>query len=88
MTDDEQLQRTVRCLELMGDSYRAFKNGDVHLCDSLLDQAVEEAGGDTFVLIRGGMTIGEIPKPENDAFWPYLYDLQARLPQTTDKKEV
>lgn len=88
MSDDEQLRRTVRCLALMGESYQAFQKGDIARCDALLDQAVDEAGGDTFILVRGGMTIGEIPKPENDEFWQYLADLQARLPHPTDKKEA
>lgn len=87
MTDDEQLQRTVRCLELMDESYSAFKAGDLVRCDALIAQAVEQDGV-TFVLLRGGMTIGEIPRPWDNAFEPYVDEQRARLSQPTDTKEA
>lgn len=84
-----QLERTVRCLELMGQSYEALtRDGDPERCDALVDQAIDEAGIETFDFIHGGMVINEIPMPSDERFWPYVDEQRARLPQATDNTET
>jgi hypothetical protein len=57
---------------LLGASYEAYKRGDGAACDAAIDRAVEECGGDTVLLLQGGMRIGEIPKPQDQAWGEFL----------------
>lgn len=74
-----QLARTVRALELLGQSHTAYARGDHDACDALVRQARTEAGPDTVEGIRGGMLIGEIPKPYDEGWNEYLDHQRDRL---------
>lgn len=67
MSDLEQKRRTVRVLELLSASFEAHARGDHAACDEALDAALD-CDAAVVSVIRGGMTIGEIPNPERD--WP------------------
>jgi hypothetical protein len=83
-----QLQRTVRALELLGKSYEALTTDrDKDRCDAFIDQALAEAGADTFTLIRGGMRIGEIPMPSDPLYWLYVNEQRGRLAEASDNPE-
>lgn len=63
MTDLDQKRRAVRVLELMDESFRAHQRGDT----AAFEAAIYEALGtdpDVVSVVRGGMIIGEIPRPE------------------------
>jgi hypothetical protein len=83
VTDSAILANTIRCLELFAESQQAHAAGDLQRCHDLIDQAATECGADTVVLIRGGMTIGEIPKPDDEAWHQYLQHQRDRLAQLT-----
>jgi hypothetical protein len=70
MTDISQQRRTVRALELLGESHTAHERGDLAACDMFAAQARRDCGGDTVTLLLGGMQIGEIPRPGEDE-WPH-----------------
>jgi hypothetical protein len=81
VSDSATLANTIRCLELLKQSHTAYETGDAARCHELVDQATEECGIDTLVLIRGGMTIGEIPQPSDDHWHEYLDHQRGRLAQ-------
>lgn len=74
-----QLFRTVRALELLGQSHDAYDRGDHDACDALLAQARTEAGEFTVTGILGGMRIGEIPKPYDGGWNEFLAHQRDRL---------
>jgi hypothetical protein len=79
-TDERsQLFRTVRALELLGQSHEAYERGDHEACDKLSMQARTETGTDTVSFILGGMQIGEIPKPYDEGWRAYLDHQRDRL---------
>lgn len=63
MGDLDQKRRTVRVLELMDESWRAFARGDTAGCDAAIVEALS-VDADVVSVVRGGMVIGEIPRPE------------------------
>jgi len=66
MTADlEQKRRTVRVLELLGESFKAHTHGDKLSSDSAVLDAMELDSA-AMLVIQGGMMIGEIPNPERD----------------------
>jgi hypothetical protein len=88
VTDSAILANTIRCLELFAASEQAHAAGDLQRCHDLIDQAIDECGADTVTLIRGGMTIGEIPKPDDEAWHEYLQHQRDRLAQLTPETPV
>jgi hypothetical protein len=81
VSDSATLANTIRCLELLEQSHTAYAAGDTTRCHELVAQASEEFGSDILVLIRGGMTIGEIPQPGDDHWCEYLDHQRGRLAQ-------
>lgn len=77
--ETSQLFRTVRALELFAASHDAYTQGDHDGCAALLRQAATECGDFTVVGIRGGMMIGEIPKPYDEGWNEYLQHQRDRL---------
>ncbi len=77
--EKSQLFRTVRALELLGKSHDAYERGDLDACDALVRQAATECGAFTVQGIRGGMIIGEIPKPDDEGWHRYLDHQRDRL---------
>lgn len=63
MADLEQKRRTVRVLELMDASFRAHQRDDHAAFEAAMNEALEIDAGVVSV-VRGGMIIGEIPRPE------------------------
>lgn len=65
MTDQDQHRRTVRVLELLGESSQAFRRGDPGEADRLVGEAADV---DAMAMsgIYGGVLTGEIPSPDLD----------------------
>ncbi len=74
MADLEQKRRTVRVLELLDKSFQAHARGDLVACDAAVNEAIE-CDAAAVSVIRGGMVIGEIPRPEEH--WPEWRDYVA-----------
>ncbi len=70
MADIDQKRRTVRVLELMDASFRAHQRGDRAAFEAAVNEALETDAAVVSV-VRGGMVIGEIPRPEEH---PYEWD--------------
>jgi hypothetical protein len=69
MSDLDQRRRTVRVLELLGESVEAHARGDAAASERLISEAADV---DAFAMsgIHGGILIGEIPSPDrNWAGW-------------------
>jgi hypothetical protein len=81
MSDLEQQRRSVRALELLGESADAYDSGDMDACDTLAARARSECGEDTVTFILGGITIGEIPAPGSAAWVAFLFAQQSALAQ-------
>jgi len=79
MSDLDQQRRTVRALELLGDSHVAYAAGDIGECDRLRALAGSECGEWTVVALLGGMQTGEIPQPGDDGWPHYLVAQQDAL---------
>jgi hypothetical protein len=79
MADLEQLRRTVRVLELLGDSWTADARGDKTESARLLGEA--SAIDALAVLgIHGGIVIGQIPHPGSGLEWgEYLQSARDEL---------
>lgn len=60
-----QRRRTVRVLELLEESFNAWRRGDMPESDRLGGEAAQ-LDVDAVSVIQGGMIIGEIPNPERD----------------------
>ncbi len=71
--DIEQRRRSVRVLDLLTRSYEAHARGDGDEAERLITAAVETDAAVVSV-IRGGMFIGELPRPEADfpAWFEYV----------------
>jgi hypothetical protein len=67
----EQRRRSVRVLELMGESWRAEQNGDRDRCNRLRDEA-HELDYTAVTIIIGDMQIGELPWPSDCGWGEYL----------------
>jgi hypothetical protein len=79
MSDIEQQRRSVRALELLGESSDAYDCGGREVADALAARARQECGSDTVTLLIGGMQIGEIPRPDDDEWPEYLAAQQDAL---------
>jgi ketosteroid isomerase-like protein len=62
MADLDQRRRTVKVIELLDRSFAAYERGDTAARDALVAEALEVDAAAVSV-IRGGMLIGEIPRP-------------------------
>lgn len=67
MPDLDQARRTVRVLELLSDAFQAHQRGDDSAFSAAADAAME-CDAAAVSVVRGGMIIGEIPRPEEN--WP------------------
>ena len=65
MYDVDQLRRNVKVMDLLTRSYEAHSRGDRQTFERAFDEAVETDTAAVSVL-RGGMLIGEVPKPGED----------------------
>ena len=61
----EQKRRSVRVLELLTKSFMAHSRGDLAACDAALTEALE-CDAAVVSVVRGGMVIGELPRPQED----------------------
>jgi len=61
----DQRRRNVRVLDLLAESYEAYERGDQAAFAAALDQAIK-CDAAVVTVIKGGMLIGEIPRPEED----------------------
>lgn len=81
MTDGlSQAERTLRVLELLGESAEAHLAGERSRMSALIDEALEV--DDLAVSgIRGGILIGEIPSPtrDPDAYAEYVAAVRDRV---------
>jgi hypothetical protein len=76
--DVAQLRRTVRALELLADSYQAHQASDQEAMGAAFAASAEECPVE-WNLLQGGMRIGEVPQPGDEAWPEYLATQQARL---------
>jgi hypothetical protein len=67
MYDLDQLRRNVRVMDLLTASYEAWSRGDKTGADLRITEALD-VDADVVSVLKGGMLIGEIPRPEED--WP------------------
>jgi hypothetical protein len=69
VADLGQRRRTVKVIELLDRSFGAYERGDTAARDALVAEALEVDAAAVSV-IRGGMMIGEIPRPsEHPQAW-------------------
>ena len=87
MSNLDQRRRTVRVLELLSESVKAYACGDASAADRLIQEAAEV---DVMAMsgIQGGILIGEIPHPEQDwAEWT-MYVQAARDALAATEREA
>jgi nucleotide-binding universal stress UspA family protein len=65
VSDLEQLRRNVRVMDLLTDSAVAWSRGDRDEADRLINEALE-CDAAVVSVVRGGMVIGELPRPAED----------------------
>ncbi|MBO2461734.1 hypothetical protein [Actinomadura violacea] len=74
----EQLRRTVRALELLGESHEAFRRDDRLAMDAAFAKSADECAVE-WNLLQGAMRIGEVPQPGEYQWGEYLAGQKSRL---------
>jgi len=85
MSDLDQLRRNVRVLDLLTASFMAYAAGDRDAADLLITDA-KECDPVLVSVLKGGMLIGEVPRPEEDlpAWMEYVDAARERLATTEE----
>ena len=65
MSELDQLRRNVRVMDLLTESAVAWSRGDREEADRLINAALE-CDASVVSVVRGGMLIGELPRPQED----------------------